>query len=213
MALRASTISSPIFGKRSITFDNAVFNESHIRGYLTTRARSEIDPGLLRPAGVLVPFLREDDELKLVLTLRTDEVEHHKGQISFPGGVMDAADRSIVETALREAEEEIGLPRDRVRVLGLFDDLATPSGFSITPVVGYIERLPALNAHPAEVAEILKVPVSFFLDTTYHSEEIRERMGILQPVHRYLYGHHDIWGATAAIIHGLLRGLGVHGEE
>ena len=91
-------------------------------------------------AAVLIPLVQKDDGLYILLTKRTDSVEHHKGQISFPGGVYDDGDDSMVSTALREAEEEIGLCSSDVNILGQLDDIHIPTGFVVTPIVGYIKK-------------------------------------------------------------------------
>ncbi len=151
-------------------------------------------------ASVLVPIILVNDELHLLLTVRTHEVETHKGQISFPGGMCDEADINETETALREAEEEIGLPKSSVEILGLLDDFITPTGFMITPVVGYIHSLPQLKPNPDEVAEILTVPLSFFSDKQNGRTEERTINGKQLTVWFFTFQHHVIWGATAGII-------------
>ncbi len=175
-----------------------------IAAFVRARRRTEIhDPQLVR-AGVLVPFFERHGQLHLLLTRRTDTVEHHKGQISFPGGAWDSGDVSATATALREAEEEIGLARDQVEIFGPIDDLATPTGFCITPVVGVIPHLPALQPHPHEVSEILYVPLTVFTDSANEEMFEVERDGIRRRVYRYRFGSHEIWGATAAIIREFL---------
>ncbi len=151
-------------------------------------------------ASVLVPIVSVHGELHLLLTVRTHEVETHKGQISFPGGVCDSEDNDETETALREAEEEIGLPESSVDILGLLDDFVTPTGFLITPLVGYIHALPLLKPNPEEVAEILFVPVSFFADEQNGRSEERTINGKQLKVWFFNYKQHTIWGATAAMI-------------
>ena len=151
-------------------------------------------------ASVLVPIILVNDELHLLLTVRTHEVETHKGQISFPGGMCDEADINETETALREAGEEIGLPKSSVEILGLLDDFITPTGFMITPVVGYIHSLPQLKPNPDEVAEILTVPLSFFSDKQNGRTEERTINGKQLTVWFFTFQHHVIWGATAGII-------------
>jgi len=158
-------------------------------------------------AAVLVPLFLENGSIHLLLTKRTDLVETHKGQVSFPGGMVDATDTDVVHTALREAEEEIGLPRSSVEPLGLLDDLATPTGFVITPVVGFIHTPPPLVANTDEVAEIFHVPLDFFVDQNAGRTERREFKGKSYDVWFYTYGHHLIWGATAMIIRSLLKRL------
>jgi 8-oxo-dGTP pyrophosphatase MutT (NUDIX family) len=166
--------------------------------------RRAITNDRLTSAGVLLLLTEQDDELSVLFTQRTEIVEHHKGQISFPGGAMDVTDATIVDTALREDEEEIGLPRSAVRVLGVLDDFETPSGFCMTPVVGYAAKLPVLHLHQAEVAEMFLAPLSFFLDGGNERIEQRERSGKLVSIYFYQYHNHLIWGATAAILRSFL---------
>ena len=178
-----------------------------IREFLSRVERTTISDGTLTRAAVLVPFFERQGELFLLLTKRTDEVEHHKGQVSFPGGACDVDDADIVDTALREAEEEIGLPRAAVEVVGLFNDIRTPTGFVITPVVGFIPRLPALRISRNEVAEILEVPVSLFLDSSNARIERRSLGGKSIEVYFYTFENSEIWGATAWIIRSMLAAI------
>jgi 8-oxo-dGTP pyrophosphatase MutT (NUDIX family) len=159
-------------------------------------------------AGVLVPIVHSSEGYDLLLTERTHLVETHKGQISFPGGMVDAGDADIVDTALRETMEEIGLEREAVDVIGLLDDLPTPTGFIITPVVGIIESLPSLTVNADEVAEVLHIPLSFFADGNNGRKELREFRGSSHEVWYYNTGTHNVWGATAMIIRSLLKKLG-----
>jgi 8-oxo-dGTP pyrophosphatase MutT (NUDIX family) len=178
-----------------------------IKAVLSEHSRREIQNPALTRAGVLILLFLKSGELHFLLTRRTQDVEHHKGQISFPGGSRDRADHSIVETALRESEEEIGLPRSVVQVLGLFDDYETPSGFAITPVVGYVPELPPLGLNTSEVTEMLEVPVTLFTKKVNERVETRQIRGKLHDVYFYRYGSHEIWGATAAMIRAFLQTL------
>lgn len=173
-----------------------------------TRRRVVADATLKR-AAVLLPLFREDDETYVLFTRRTETVEHHKGQISLPGGEVDAADRGPEETALRETEEELGIPRGEVRVLGLLDDVFTlVSGFVITPVVGVIPPPTALRLSAEEIAEVLSVPLSVFRDPARRRVEVR--MGVAGEqveVSFYDYGPHVIWGATARIMRAFVAAV------
>ncbi len=157
-----------------------------------------------RRAAVLVPLVASPDGMHLLLTKRTDTVEHHKGQISFPGGAADDTDVSLIGTALREAFEEIGLPSSAVRVLGALDEVRTPSGFLITPIVGVISEMPVLLPNPAEVREIIRIPFAEFLDTRNVRTEVRRAEGTERLIHTYNVGAEPVWGATAFIIHRLI---------
>lgn len=162
----------------------------------------------LLSAAVLIPIIQEDGELSVLLTLRTDTVETHKGQIAFPGGMVDRTDRDRVHTAVREAEEELGIPPASVEVLGMLDDLTTPTGFCITPVVGLLAHLPALRLSPGEVAEAFTVPLAFFADPAHATMEIRTVRGAPREIWTYQYGTYVIWGATGTIMHRFMAILG-----
>jgi 8-oxo-dGTP pyrophosphatase MutT (NUDIX family) len=178
-----------------------------IRSFFSSFQREKVNNPRLIQAGVLVPLFDRNGELHILLTQRADEVEHHKGQISFPGGTVEKADKSIIDTALREAEEEIGLQRKTVEVLGVFSDYSTPSGFCITPVVAFLSSFPSLSINEAEVSEVFDVPLSFFLNSTNERIDRRERAGKVTNIYFYLFGKYEIWGATAAIIRLFLHAL------
>jgi len=151
-----------------------------------------------------MPLFEKQGALHVLLTERTHSVEHHKGQISFPGGARDSADASIIETALRETEEEIGLPREGVEVLGTWNDVWTPTGFVITPVVGFLSSVPLLKLNSHEVAHILEVPVALFLNPTKERIEQKVRDGKRFDIYHYDFGGTEIWGATAWITRSIL---------
>jgi 8-oxo-dGTP pyrophosphatase MutT (NUDIX family) len=168
-----------------------------------TRLRGEEFPGYLR-AAVLIPLVETPEGLSLILTVRTHDVESHKGQISFPGGVAESSDADEIATALREAHEEIGLPDSAVRILGLLDDYPVPSGYIVTPVAGYLSRMPVLTPHPGEVSEIFTVPLRFFADAGNGRTEPRTIGGKTFDVWYFQAGPHLVWGATAMIIRALV---------
>ena len=159
--------------------------------------------GYLR-AGVLVPLLLNGPLPELLFTKRTETVETHKGQISFPGGVADPLDPDITHTALRELEEELGIPAACVAPVGLLDDLATPTGFVITPVLGIMTAMPALAPNRTEVASVFTVPLEFFRKPENARSERILLGGELREVWYYDYLGHEIWGATALIVRSLL---------
>jgi 8-oxo-dGTP pyrophosphatase MutT (NUDIX family) len=172
-----------------------------IRDRLHGRRRRELAAPGLRRAAVLLALVAAGGEVSVLLTRRTDTVEHHKGQISLPGGMADPSDAGPVETALRETEEELGVPRTAVDVLGVLDDVLTVvSGFVITPVVGILRPTVDLRANAAEIAEVLVVPLRVFTDPRALRVERRLRDGRWVDVLFYRYGPHDIWGATARIL-------------
>jgi 8-oxo-dGTP pyrophosphatase MutT (NUDIX family) len=162
-------------------------------------------------AGVLVPLIVSDAGGDLLFTRRTDHVETHKGQISFPGGMTDKSDTDIVHTSLREAHEELGIAGELIDVRGILDDLAVPSGFIITPVVGTLRALPVLVPNPREVAEAFTVPLGFFCDPLNGRSELREFQGGKREVWFYQHGEHNIWGATAMIVRSLMLQMGLAG--
>lgn len=170
-----------------------------------SRGDHDLNPGMSAPdkaraAAVLVPIVGRDDGLTVLLTRRSDSLPVHKGQISFPGGRVEEDDVDDVETALRETEEEIGLPRDRVEVIGRLDTYLTRTGFEVTPVVGLIRPPFQLTPDPIEVAEIFEVPLRFVLDTANHERHSREWQETVRHFWALPYQHYYIWGATAGML-------------
>jgi 8-oxo-dGTP pyrophosphatase MutT (NUDIX family) len=161
-----------------------------------------------RPAAVLVPLVlydgRENDPVVL-LTRRTDHLHHHPGQISFPGGGMEAGDISPEAAALREAKEEIGLSPDRVEIVGRLPDYLTGTGFRVTPVIGLLHPPLALELDSFEVAEVFEVPLAHFLDPAKHQRHALRVESGLRHFHAMPYGDYFIWGATAGMLMSLYR--------
>lgn len=157
----------------------------------------------LQPAAVLVPMIERPEGMQVLLTRRTDHLQHHPGQVSFPGGRVEAGDADAVATALRETEEEIGLARSEVRVVGYLDRLRTLTGFDILPVVGFIRPGFQLTLDAFEVAEAFEVPLAFLLDFANRGIERREVMGMALDFYVYHHGGQRIWGATARILSDL----------
>ncbi|MGD1044022.1 MAG: CoA pyrophosphatase [Bacteroidota bacterium] len=178
---------------------------AHIRSFFSSFCREEINNHTLIHAGVLVPLFMQNGELHVILTQRTEEVEQHKGQISFPGGTMDRIDATIIDTALREAEKEIGLTQKAVEVLGMLNDFCTPSGFCITPIVGFLLTVPSFILNKTEVSEVFNVPLSFFIDSRNERIDCRKYSGKLMNLYFYVYGKYKIWGATAEILRTFLH--------
>jgi 8-oxo-dGTP pyrophosphatase MutT (NUDIX family) len=166
-----------------------------------------LQPGPLTSAATLVPIIDRPGELTLLLTQRTDHLNDHPGQISFPGGRMEAGDESPLATALRETEEEIGLAREFVSVAGYLDAYATGTGFLVTPVVGLVSPGFSLAPDTFEVAEVFEVPLEYLLDArNYRREELQVRTGkrwfyVIEYERRY------IWGATAGMLMNLSQKL------
>lgn len=154
----------------------------------------------LRPSAVLIPLLEKNDRLSVLLTERAEDLTHHAGQISFPGGAMEPGDRDLVETALREAEEEIGIVRRTVEIIGYLAPLPTVSGYAVTPIVGLLPENPKLKLDRREVAATFEVPLDFLLDRGNQQHSVREVNGFDVPVITFEYDRWRIWGATAAMI-------------
>jgi len=157
-------------------------------------------------AAVLVPLLCREEGVFLGYTLRPDEMPTNAGQISFPGGRRDPGDASLVATALREAEEELGIAPEHVEVLGKIDDVPTPVGFVITPVVGWLADPPEVVICEREVCEYFEVPIDELVDPANFTDRgEREIAGITYPVPEFHVQGRLIWGATARITQRLLE--------
>lgn len=154
----------------------------------------------LKPAAVLVPLINRPDGLTVLFTQRTSHLAHHAGQISFPGGHIEPSDGGPIDTALRETEEEVGLDRSRVGVIGYLDIYVTRTGFVVTPIVGFVCPPFALKPDPHEVAEIFEVPLSFLIDRANHQHCSAEFEGVTRHFWAIPYGGCFIWGATAGML-------------
>ncbi len=160
--------------------------------------------GPLREAAVLIPLYVREKALWTLFTKRTEMVEHHKGQISFPGGGRSEADANLWETAIRETEEEIGVPRGGVRILGALPKLVTVTDFEVSPFVGAIPYPTEFAPHAGEVESIIEVPLSYLLDPMVVEERPVRWKGRDLTTLVYHYRGHAIWGATARILADLL---------
>jgi len=153
-----------------------------------------------KPAAVLVPLVNRPHGLQVLLTQRSADLPDHPGQISFPGGRVEPDDPSLAAAALREAAEEVGLPRAQVAVLGQLAEYETVTGYRVTPVVGWVEPPFTLVADPIEVAEIFEVPLAFLLDPANQQRHFRMLGTRRRDYWAIPFGERYIWGATAAML-------------
>lgn len=160
-----------------------------------------------RKAAVLIPIIERSSETTVILTKRSHELPTHAGQISFPGGTYEEQDKDAIDTALREADEEIGLKHDQVKVLGLLDPYFTVTGFQIAPILGTITSSFEAQTNPQEVVEIFEVPLSFLMSKENHHKHSLMWQGKKRYYHAMPYKNYYIWGATAGIIHNLYERL------
>jgi 8-oxo-dGTP pyrophosphatase MutT (NUDIX family) len=162
---------------------------------------------LQRAAAVLVPFVVRDDGLSVLFTRRTEHLRHHAGQISFPGGGVEAADANVIAAALRETTEETGIAPAMVEPFGYLDCLATVSGFCVTPVAGFVRGDYSIRLQEAEVDEVFEVPFDFILEPTSMRRERILWRGRERDIYAFEWEGRRIWGATAAILKNLLDRL------
>jgi len=162
-----------------------------------------------RPAAVLIPIVMRQNGLSVLFTERAANLQHHAGQISFPGGRFEPTDASPVETALRETEEEFGLHRSYIDVLGALPDYQTGTGYQVTPVVSLVRPEFHIETDPGEVASVFEVPMQFLMDAAHHQRRVLtlpdsggQRMFYAMP-----YQQHFIWGATAGMLRNLFHFL------
>ncbi len=168
-------------------------------------------PDAPTPAAVLVPIIDRGDNLTVLLTERASDLRHHAGQISFPGGRIESTDGTPIEAALREAEEEIGLSRDFVEVIGVLPDHMIVTGFRVTPIVGLVRPGFELRIDPGEVASTFEMPLSFLLDPNNHVRRKRRFENHEVELTDLPWGERNIWGATAGMLFTLYRVL--RGED
>jgi 8-oxo-dGTP pyrophosphatase MutT (NUDIX family) len=173
---------------------------NRIRNILSSRQRKLIEHPPFSHAAVLVPLFKKGEDCYLLFTKRSDQVKYHKGEISFPGGVVDEEDSELISTALREAFEEIGLNENDVQIIGILDDIVTITEFIVTPIVGLFPYPYLFKVSEVEIAELIEVPLASLLDEDCFSEREIFRGGRNEVVYAYQYEKHIIWGATARIL-------------
>lgn len=158
-------------------------------------------------AAVLVPIINREEGPTVLLTVRSSDLASHAGQIAFPGGRVDPEDADRVATALREAEEEVNIPRSAVDVIGALGVHHGGLGFAVTPVVGVVDPRAPIRPDPREVAEVFEAPLAWFADLSNHTTEEREHQGVRYKMFAAPFGRFHIWGLTAGILRSLAETL------
>jgi 8-oxo-dGTP pyrophosphatase MutT (NUDIX family) len=158
---------------------------------------------VLRDAAVLVPLVETTNGIDVVLTKRASNLKHHPGQIAFPGGKRDDGDVSLVATALREADEEIGLRPDNVEILGQLPAHHTVTNFAMTPVVGMVRTDFTITPSTGEVSEVFHVPLTHLMDVGRYQIQSRRWRGVWRSYYTVPFGPYYVWGATARVLYGL----------
>ncbi len=191
----------------------AVLEERAAKSGRGVRGDHDLNPGMtppaaLRDAAVLVPLVERPDGLTVIFTRRTAHLASHAGQVSFPGGHTENSDASPEATALRETEEEIGLHRRHIDLIGRLDTYITRTGFRVTPVVGLVTPPFELAPDPEEVAELFEVPLPVILAPDMPKRESRDLFGVPRFFYIFPWRGNSIWGATAGILVNLRDALG-----
>jgi 8-oxo-dGTP pyrophosphatase MutT (NUDIX family) len=182
------------------------YMKEKLRQFLASRQRTRLSGRGLTEAAVLVPVFGKAGEYHILFTQRSDQVLHHKGQISFPGGARSEVDASLLDTALRESWEEIGLEAKDVEILGELDDTpTTTSSFNISPFVAFIPYPYQFTLNPYEIKKVFSVPVSALLRKANKKEEYSTSGNEVSVDYSYEYEGRVIWGATAQIVQQFLE--------
>lgn len=162
----------------------------------------------LRNAAVLIPLV-ERDQWQVLLTKRTEHLNNHAGQVSFPGGRADSIDLSPLQTALRETEEEVGIQQDLIEVAGIIEPFLTVTNFKVVPIVGFVEPSFTLNIDEFEVADVFEVPLSILADQSCYEKKEVVWKGQNRMYWELMYDGFQIWGATAAMLYAFADRLRV----
>jgi len=196
-----------------------IHDASELRiGHYSSLAQSRLHalmPRETTQAAVLIPLIDRGDDLSVLLTLRADELKHHAGQISFPGGRLESCDSDAIAAALRETEEEIGLRREFIEIIGVLPDHVVITGYRVTPVVGLVRPGFGLTLNPTEVAGTFEAPLRHLLDPATHARSLRRFGDHEVETFDLPWGSFNIWGATAGMLLTLREVLGgsrIHGD-
>jgi 8-oxo-dGTP pyrophosphatase MutT (NUDIX family) len=195
-------------GRRGFGTDRDGWLPPGVRGDHSLMPGNQAPPAPLTRAAVLVPVVTREAELTVLLTLRTSHLNDHAGQVAFPGGRIETSDRDPIHAALRETEEEVGVPADYIDVIGRLDTYITGTGYEITPIVGLVRTPFPLRPDPHEVADAFEVPLAFILDPGNHERHSREVKGRIRSFYVLPYPGRYIWGATAGMLVNLAEVLG-----
>lgn len=177
-----------------------MLDRNRLARHLQAFPKQVIPVATLRPAAVLVPLYQRDGRDHLLFTERTAHLEHHAGEISFPGGGHDVGDTDLRATARRETEEELGIPTSQIEILGRLDDFYSIHGYHVVPFVGIIPQPDNLQHDPFEIAGTFEAPLDHFRNPSIHRIEDWRHRGRSHQVDFYHYQEHVIWGLTAAIL-------------
>ncbi len=161
----------------------------------------------VKSAAVLIPIIENNNQLEVLFTKRATHLKHHPGQVSFPGGKVEPSDKNLIETALRETFEEIGISADSIQILGQLNSYHTISGYVVTPVIAFVDANQNYAIDENEVSEIFHVPLQHFLHEPNHHTVNLKHKGKNHPVHFMPYQGYNIWGATAAMLKDLVTHL------
>ncbi len=193
---------------------NAISGEKILHPDPHVEAMARLSPDTFRKASVLIPVIKPSNRSpsQIILTVRSNDLSSHAGQVSLPGGTKEIHDADDIATALRESEEEIGLNPDAVEIIGQLGEILIPSGFKVTPVIGLVESEPQLTPCPIEVNEIFTVPTSLLLDPDSYGESMMDYGGKPRRILELNYQGYRIWGATAVILHHLASQINKVGQ-
>jgi len=204
-AVRARALNALTLEPAADLLDPAIiptFGDHQLAGYVPTLADQAH-----RPAAVLIPVIARGHEASIILTRRASHLKDHAGQVAFPGGKIDAADASPLATALREADEEIGLASHHVTPLGFLDPYLSGTGFRIIPVMALVADTAQFQPNAAEVEAVFEVPLRFLMDPSNHQQHSAEWRGAIRKYYAIPYETHYIWGVTAGILRNLYERL------